>query len=76
MFQWEGSLAHEIVFVFSGSFQDDSAYEIAEQRILDHAVDDGTRVRWRDPEAVSPPLYPDGVADLIQADLLSAKQTS
>jgi ADP-ribose pyrophosphatase YjhB (NUDIX family) len=74
MFQWEGSLAHEIVFVFSASFQDDSAYEIAEQRILDHADNDGTRVRWRDADSVSPPLYPDGVADLIQAHLLAARQ--
>jgi ADP-ribose pyrophosphatase YjhB (NUDIX family) len=73
IFDWEGSRAHEIVFVFGASFQDDSAYEIAEQRILDHADDDGTVVRWRDADAVSPPLYPVGVADLIQA-ALPAKQ--
>ena len=74
IFQWDGSAAHEIVFVFSASFQNDSAYEITEQRILDHADDNGTVVRWRDADAVSPPLYPAGVSDLIQADLLAAKQ--
>ncbi|HUB37920.1 MAG TPA: NUDIX domain-containing protein [Streptosporangiaceae bacterium] len=74
MFEWDGSLAHEIVFVFSASFEDDSAYEITEQRILDHADDDGTVVRWRAAEAVSPPLYPAGVADLIEAAPLAAKQ--
>ena len=76
IFDWDGSQAHEIVFVFSASFQDDSAYEIAEQRILDHAADDEALVRWRDADAVSPPLYPDGVADLIRAPSLPAKQSS
>ena len=76
MFDWEGSRAHEIVFVFAAAFQDESAYEIAEQRILDHPADDGTRVRWRDAGAVSPPLYPTGVADLIRAALLTAKPAS
>jgi ADP-ribose pyrophosphatase YjhB (NUDIX family) len=65
IFDWEGSRAHEIVFVFSASLQDDTAYEIAEQRILDHADDDKTRVVWRGPGTASPPLYPDGVAGLI-----------
>ena len=76
LFDWEGSPAHEIVFAFGASFADDSAYEIAEQRILDHADDDGTLVRWREADAVSPPLYPVGVADLIQSALLAAKQPS
>jgi ADP-ribose pyrophosphatase YjhB (NUDIX family) len=76
IFQWDGSAAHEIVFVFRASFQNDSAYEITEQRILDHADDNGTVVRWRDADAVSPPLYPAGVSDLIQADLRAAKQPS
>jgi ADP-ribose pyrophosphatase YjhB (NUDIX family) len=75
IFDWADSRAHEIVFVFGASFEDDSAYEIAEQRILDHAADDGTLVRWRDADAVSPPLYPDGLADLIRAAaLLPAKE--
>jgi ADP-ribose pyrophosphatase YjhB (NUDIX family) len=76
VFDWDGSRAHEIVFVFGASFQEDSAYEIAEQRILDHADDDATLVRWRDADAVSPPLYPDGVAGLIQSALLPAKGPS
>ena len=76
IFDWEGSRAHEIVFVFAASFQDDSAYEIAEQRILDHADDDRTIVRWRDADAVSPPLYPDGVAELIRAAEVPLHQPS
>jgi ADP-ribose pyrophosphatase YjhB (NUDIX family) len=76
IFDWAGSQVHEIVFVFGASFQDDSAYEIAEQRILDHAADDKTLVRWRDADAVSPPLYPDGLADLMQAGPVPAKQPS
>lgn len=63
IFEWEGNRAHEIVFLFAASFCDESAYEIPEQRIIDDAEDD-SRVIWRDPSAVSPPLYPDGVADL------------
>jgi len=76
IFDWADSRAHEIVFVFGASFQDDSAYDIAEQRILDQAADDETLVRWRDADAVSPPLYPDGLAHLIRTALLPAKQPS
>jgi ADP-ribose pyrophosphatase YjhB (NUDIX family) len=76
IFDWGGSRAHEIVFVFAASFQDDSAYEIAEQRILDHADGDDPLVRWRDAGAVSPPLYPAGIADLIRAAPLPARQPS
>jgi ADP-ribose pyrophosphatase YjhB (NUDIX family) len=64
IFQWDGALQHEVVFMFAASFADQAAYEIAEQRILDDA-DPGTRVIWRAPEAPGPPLYPDGVTDLI-----------
>ena len=76
IFDWDDSQAHEIVFVFSASFQGDSAYEIAEQRILDHAADDQTLVRWREADAASPPLYPAGVADLFRTALLPAEQPS
>ena len=76
IFDWGGSRAHEIVFVFDASFEDDSAYEIAEQRILDHVADDGTIVRWRHADAVSPPLYPDGLTELIRASLRQARQPS
>ena len=76
IFDWADSEAHEIVFVFSASFQDHSAYDVAEQRILDQAADDETLVRWRDADAVSPPLYPDGLTDLIRTAPLPAKQPS
>jgi ADP-ribose pyrophosphatase YjhB (NUDIX family) len=62
IFQWGGATQHEIVFVFTAAFADETAYEIPEQTILDDG--DMTRVIWRMPGAASPPLYPEGVADL------------
>jgi ADP-ribose pyrophosphatase YjhB (NUDIX family) len=62
IFQWGGATQHEIVFVFTAAFTDTAAYEIPEQTILDDS--DMTRVIWRSPEEASPPLYPEGVADL------------
>jgi ADP-ribose pyrophosphatase YjhB (NUDIX family) len=62
IFQWDGAVQHEVVFMFSASFADMAAYEIPEQRILDDA---DSRVIWRAADAASPPLYPAGVADLI-----------
>ena len=65
IFEWQGAIAHEIVFLYAAAFRDPAAYEIAEQRILDEA--DGTsRVVWRSPTATSPPLYPDGLAELLR----------
>jgi len=66
IFEWQGATAHEIVFLYSAAFRDPAAYEIAEQRILDEA-DGMSRVVWRPPAATSPPLYPDGIADLCAA---------
>ncbi len=66
IFEWQGDRAHEIVFLFAAAFRDDTAYEIAEQRILDEA-EGFTRVLWRSPGASSPPLYPEGVAALTAA---------
>lgn len=62
IFEWNGDIQHEIVFVFSAAFADAPAYEIAEQVIRD--VRSRTRVIWRPPERAGPPLYPAGVADL------------
>jgi len=62
IFQWDGATQHEIVFVFTGAFADEAAYEIPEQAIAD---DRGrARVIWRMPGAVRPPLYPVGVAGM------------
>lgn len=66
IFQWDGAVQHEVVFMFSASLADPAAYEIPEQRILDEA-DSRARVVWRAPDAASPPLYPAGLADLITA---------
>ena len=62
IFAWGTSTEHEIAFVFTASFADEAAYEIGEQTILD--THGRTRVIWRPPAAVSPPLYPVGVADM------------
>jgi hypothetical protein len=64
IFDWHGEKQHEVVFLFRAAFADPAAYEIAEQTILDEPGGDN-RVIWRPPGATSPPLYPDGVADLI-----------
>ena len=65
IFVWGGATKHEIVFVFTARFADGAAYEVGEQAILD--APDRTRVTWRPPGAASPPLYPEGVADLAGA---------
>jgi len=63
LFEWAGALRHEIVFVYAASFADSTAYEIAEQAILDKP-ETGVRVMWRPAGATSPPMYPEGVAEL------------
>ena len=65
IFDWADGTAHDIVFMYAACFQDAAAYEIAEQRILD-AAGAATRVIWRSDGATSPPLYPEGIADLIR----------
>ena len=65
IFVWGGATKHEIVFVVAAGFADESAYEVGEQAILD--TSERTRVIWRPPRAASPPLYPEGVADLAEA---------
>ncbi len=62
IFDWHGSTEHEVVFIFSAAFADEAAYEIEEQTILDEP---GTRVLWRAADAVSPPLYPARLRELI-----------
>jgi ADP-ribose pyrophosphatase YjhB (NUDIX family) len=65
IFPWRGHTEHEIVFIFAAAFADPAAYEIAEQRIRDEA-EGRTRVIWRPGDAVLPPMYPDGVLDLVR----------
>ena len=62
IFGWHGHTEHEVVFVFTAAFADPAAYEIREQPILDNA---GRRVIWRPADAISPPLYPAGLTELI-----------
>ena len=71
IFQWEGDTQHEVVFLFSAAFAHPAAYEIIEQPILDQPGE-RTRVIWRPRDAIDPPLYPDGVADLIATSALRA----
>ncbi|MCW2933620.1 MAG: hydrolase [Actinomycetia bacterium] len=66
IFDWQGATQHEVVFVFRASFADPAAYEIEAQPIRDQP-DGGDQVIWRPAGAGDPPLYPDGVAGLIDA---------
>jgi ADP-ribose pyrophosphatase YjhB (NUDIX family) len=53
---------HEVVFIFSAAFAAASAYEVEEQLILDNPE---RRVLWRPADALSPPLYPAGLSELL-----------
>jgi ADP-ribose pyrophosphatase YjhB (NUDIX family) len=64
IFPWRGGTEHEVVFIFSAAFADEAAYEIEEQVIADD-TEPKSRVLWRAPGTVSPPLYPAGVTELI-----------
>ncbi len=66
IFGWRGGTEHEVVFIFTAAFAAAAAYEIEEQLILD---DPDRRVLWRQADAVSPPLYPAGLSELIATRL-------
>ena len=63
IFGWRGGTEHEVVFIFTAAFADEAAYEIEEQPIRDDT--EPGRVLWRQADAVSPPLYPAGLSELI-----------
>ena len=63
IFSWAGATQHEIVFVFTAAFADESAYEISEQFVRD--ARHPTLVTWRAPGTASPPLYPAGLETLL-----------
>ena len=52
--------------VIATAFAAASAYEIEEQPILDNP---DRRVLWRPADAISPPLYPAGLTELIASQL-------
>jgi len=64
IFSWQGGAEHEVVFIFRAALADEAAYEIEDQVIADD-TEPKSRVLWRPPEAVSPPLYPAGLTELI-----------
>jgi ADP-ribose pyrophosphatase YjhB (NUDIX family) len=64
IFPWRGGTEHEVVFIFGAAFADQAAYEIEEQFIRDD-TEPKSRVIWRAADAVSPPLYPAGLSELI-----------
>ena len=66
IFGWRGGTEHEVVFIFTAALAAASAYEIEEQLILDNP---DRRVLWRPADAVSPPLYPAGLTELIASRL-------
>jgi ADP-ribose pyrophosphatase YjhB (NUDIX family) len=73
IFPWHGGTEHEVVFIFSAAFADPAAYDVEEQPILDNPE---RRVLWRPAGAVRPPLYPDGLAELITASRLPVSGAS
>jgi ADP-ribose pyrophosphatase YjhB (NUDIX family) len=62
IFGWQGGTQHEVVFIFTAAFAAADTYEVEEQLILDNA---DRRVRWRPADALSPPLYPAGLSELL-----------
>ena len=64
IFGWQGGTEHEVVFIFTAAFAAAAAYQIEKQRIRDKPE---RRVLWRPTDAVSPPLYPAGLNDLLTA---------
>jgi len=66
IFGWRGGTEHEVVFIFAAALASAAAYEIEEQPILDNP---DRRVLWRPADAVSPPLYPAGLPELIATQL-------
>lgn len=69
IFTYQGQMGHEIVLVYDGRFVDQSLYE---RPLLEgYEIDDGETITavWLDlatrgPD--SPPLYPDGLPELLQ----------
>ena len=72
IFGWRGGTEHEVVFIFAAAFLDEAAYEIEEQLIRDD-TEPKNRVVWRAADAVSPPLYPAGLSELIASWLELAR---
>ena len=72
IFGWRGGTEHEVVFIFAAAFLDEAAYEIEEQLIRDD-TEPKNRVIWRAADAVSPPLYPAGLSELIACTAQLAK---
>ena len=64
IFPWRDGTEHEVVFIFGAAFASAAAYEIEEQLIRDD-TEPKSRVLWRPAGAVSPPLYPAGLTELI-----------
>jgi ADP-ribose pyrophosphatase YjhB (NUDIX family) len=72
IFGWRGGTEHEVVFIFAAAFASDAAYEIEEQLIRDD-TEPRDRVLWRAADAISPPLYPTGLSELIASSLKLAR---
>ncbi len=72
IFGWRGGTEHEVVFIFAAAFLDEAAYEIEEQLIRDD-TEPKNRVVWRAADAVSPPLYPAGLSELMASSLELAR---
>ncbi len=67
LFTLEGTRGHEIVYVFDARFADETLYDQAEIEVVES---NGERLRavwlpYRDLPANHPPIYPDGLVELL-----------
>lgn len=67
IFPWRDGTEHEVVFIFAAAFADEAAYQIEDQLIRDD-TEPKDRVIWRPADAVTPPLYPAGLTELIAGE--------
>jgi ADP-ribose pyrophosphatase YjhB (NUDIX family) len=67
IFPWRDGTEHEVVFIFAAALADEAAYEVEDQLIRDD-TEPKDRVIWRPADAVTPPLYPAGLTELIAGE--------
>jgi len=68
IFTFQGEMGHEIVMVFDGKLVDETLYEVPFIQRVDTAGDEPLRAVWKrlsDFGPGRPPLYPDGLLELL-----------
>ncbi len=69
IFMFNGQPGHEIVMVYDGSFVDRMLYDEPDLRGHEHDIDEDFQTVWLSREELlqegAPPLYPDGLMELL-----------